>query len=252
MKKMHLKRKYLKRRKINNTIVIIILLIISIIFIVFEVGNKAKDIIIKIGKVEAKKIASIIINKSVSSELTSQLSLDQLFKIEKNENGEVETIDFDSVLVNKVLAISTIAVEKNFRYLEAGEIDKIDLDEFDLINYDEKMLRKGYCYKVPLGIIFGNPFLSNLGPKIPIKFTMIGNMSSNINSEISNYGINNALIESYIRFKITLNIIIPFYYEPIVLEIDVPIAIKIINGKVPDYYSKGYNESSPIFKVPVE
>ena len=70
---MHLKRKYLKRRKINNTIVIIILLIISIIFIVFEVGNKAKDIIIKIGKVEAKKIASIIINKSVASELTSQL-----------------------------------------------------------------------------------------------------------------------------------------------------------------------------------
>jgi len=37
--------------------------------------------------------------------------------------------------------------------------------------------------------------LSNLGPKIPVKFDLVGEVIINIETKITNYGINNAMME---------------------------------------------------------
>lgn len=251
MKRMHLKRKKLLfNSKFNIIILILFLVFICTILVIFIVGKRVNNELMGIGVSESKKFASIIITKSVSEDLIDDL--DNLYKIEKNINGEIESIDIDSVIVNKILTLSSLKIQDNLKYLENGDIDKIDFKESLIINYDEKSLRKGIFYKVPIGIIFNNTFLSNLGPKIPIRFSIIGNLISNLNTKINSYGINNVLIESSIHYTLTLSILLPFYKTLSTFEVDIPVAIKIINGKVPEYYSNGYNESSPILKVPVE
>ena len=49
--------------------------------------------------------------------------------------------------------------------------------------------------------------------------------------------INNAIVEIYIKFNLQERIIIPFKSKDITINDKLPIALKIINGSVPNYYS---------------
>ena len=104
-----------------------------------------------------------------------------------------------------------------------------------------------------MGIISNNVLLSNIGPKIPVKLNLIGNVVSSVETTVKNYGINSALIEIYANVEVTEEVIIPFQTERIKITNNIPIAIKIINGSVPDYYSDGkLNSSSNILSLPIE
>ena len=82
---------------------------------------------------------------------------------------------------------------------------------------------------------------------------MVGNVVSSIETSISNYGINNAIVEVYAKVEVTEEVIIPFQTKRIKVVNNVPIAIKIIQGNVPDYYSDGkLNSSSNILSLPIE
>ena len=94
-------------------------------------------------------------------------------------------------------------------------------------------------------MIFNNPILANLGPKVPIKVNLAGDVISYISAEVDDYGINNSLIKVFINLKVNETIIIPFYDKNIVMEAKVPVAIKLISGKIPEYYI-GSKESKQI------
>ena len=64
-------------------------------------------------------------------------------------------------------------------------------------------LKSGIIYQVPTGIIFNNGLLSNIGPKIPVKLSLIGDVTIDIKTTIKDYGINNAVIQVSINVKVT-------------------------------------------------
>ena len=103
-----------------------------------------------------------------------------------------------------------------------------------------------------MGAVFNNSFLANLGPKIPIRFNLVGKIKANLKSTITDYGINNALIETVLHLTLTLKVILPITSEEISVESNVPISMKIISGEVPEYYLNGYNQTSLILTLPVE
>ena len=103
-----------------------------------------------------------------------------------------------------------------------------------------------------MGIAFENAFLSNLGPKIPVRFNMVGTVFSNINTNVKSHGINNALMEVVIDVTVSIRVSIPFAWRDFTTTEKIPLAIKVINGKVPTYYSSGISSSSPLLSVPVE
>jgi sporulation protein YunB len=103
-----------------------------------------------------------------------------------------------------------------------------------------------------MGAVFGNSFLANLGPQIPIRFNLVGNIKSNLKSSITNYGINNALIETVIHLALSVKIILPISAKEVTIESDIPISMKMITGKVPQVYMNGYNQTSPILTLPVQ
>lgn len=255
---MHLKKRIINIRKIKKTnlLIVILLFLILFIFLTFKMINlKVVPTLINYAEIEINRLASILVGKIISNEVNDSIDTSNMFIIEKDETGKIQTIDYDSQVVNRVLVVAVTAIRTNLKYLSQGEFDKITTGNIiqELYDkYDKEKMNKGIFYEVPFGVAFNNPFLANLGPKIPVKFTLIGDISSGLNTKITNYGINNAIIETSLNIKVKLMIALPIYSKESEMGMTIPIVMKIIQGEIPKYYLNGYNQNSSILTLPVE
>ena len=252
MSKMKLKKKIKIRNNINFIIYIIISIVLAVFLLFRYINKKVSPLLLDYAEIESKKLSSIIVSKAINNEIAKELTVENLFVITKSDDGEIRTIDFNPVLVNQLLLKATTAVQTNLKYLEDGDIDKLELGENTLINYDPNNLREGIFYKVPTGVIFGNALLANLGPKIPVRFSLIGDIIANVVTNVTSYGINNALIDAKMSLKLNQKVILPIATRDISVEVTVPIALKVIQGVVPEYYFNGFTTNSEVFTLPVE
>lgn len=249
MKRVHLRSH--KKMKISTKIFItIILILISTCSLINYSGKKFLPVIMNQAKIDCKKMAIVTIKNSLNDDVLKILD-DDMYNVIQNKDGEIQTIDFNPVIVNKFLSSTTSIVSNNLKKIEKGKIN--DISFINSEEYNIKNLKNGVISEIPMGIISNNVLLSNIGPKIPVKLNLIGNVVSSVETTVKNYGINSALIEIYAKVEVTEEVIIPFQTERIKIVNNIPVAIKIINGKVPDYYSDGkLSTSSNILSIPIE
>jgi len=245
-------KKRIKIKKINIFLLTLVLILIGIMVSFRYINTKGAPVIMRYAEMEAKKLSSIIINNAVDQNITSDLDLDKMFMITKEESGEIKTIDFNSPHVNNFLTKATKSIQTDLNKIETGQIESLKISNVSFEKYDKEKLKKGIIYEVSSGVIFRNAFLSNIGPKIPVKLNLIGDVTSSVSTEVTNYGINNALIQVYVNLKVTERIIIPFYSKDVDIETKIPIALKMVTGEVPKYYMNGLTENSPSVVVPTE
>ena len=175
--------------------------------------------------------------------------------MERDEEGNIESIDYNSKEVNEILIASVTAISTNMKYLTEGKIDKVTMGDTLENFYDEyeaAKLKDGVIFEIPMGVAFKNPFLSNFGPKIPVKFYLIGDVTSKLETNIKSFSINSAYIETNLNLKVSLKITLPINSKQIDVENVIPLAIKVIQGKIPEVYLNGYNENAPNLTLPVE
>lgn len=230
---------------------IIIFLFLAIYFSLKYINLKVNPILLDYAELESRKIASIVINNAVNKNVTENVDVEDLFLITKDANDEIKTIDFNPITVNKLLTKTTNSVQMNLKYIEQGKIELLDLATNALIDYNKDKLKQGIIYEIPTGVIFGNSFLANIGPTVPVKFSLVGDIISYVNTKITNYGINNALIEVNIVLELSEQVILPFVTNKIKIETTIPVALKLIQGSVPEYYMNGV-QNSPSFALPIE
>lgn len=249
---MKLKRKYPLFNKPINIIIFIIIFFVVSLFITFKWFNlKVSPILFEYAQLESRKLASIIINNAVAKNVTENIDIDELFLITRDSNNEIKTIDFNPLTVNKILTEVTNSVQINLKYIEQGKVELLSLTTDELIDYDINKLKQGIIYEIPTGVIFNNSFLSNLGPKLPVKLSLAGDIVSHINTKVTNYGINNALIEVGIVLELSEQVMLPFMSDRIKIECEIPVAIKLIQGTVPNYYFNGIDKNSPSITLPI-
>lgn len=237
--------------KKNIFIATLLLCVIITIIVLKIISIRVSPILMNYAELETKKLSSIVINRAVNKQLANGMNIDEMFNIIKNDNGEIATIDFNPAIVNKVLNTTTNVVLINLKAIEEENIDFIELPDI-LISNDKDKLKNGIIYEIPLGTITNSGFLSNLGPKIPIKLNIIGSVESNVKTNIKEYGINNALVEIYIRISVTEQINVPFISKRVTVTSDIPVALKVIQGSVPKYYGGTLSKQSNIFSIPIE
>ena len=242
-----------KRKKIKTSTkisTIAIFVILSAYFFINYCGNRVLPILMKQATIDCKKMAILIIKNSLNDEVLSTLD-NNMYNVIQNNNGEIQTIDFNPIIVNKFLTKTTNVVSNNLKNLEKGNIK--DISFIDINDYDINNLKNGVISSIPMGIITNNVLLSNLGPKVPVKINMVGNVISNVETKVSNYGINSSLIQVFVKVEVTEEVIIPFQTKTIKVVNEIPVAMKVINGKVPEYYGSGrLSESSNILSIPIE
>ena len=224
--------------KFNIFIIVIIICFIISIFTLNIFSKKVLPIFMNYAVSQIKIKTTSLINKVVSEEVSNISNLDELISITKNSSNDIQMIDFNSGYVNKLLVSTTKSL-----------LNKIENNNI----FDNSIISKyedGFIYEIPIGSIFNNIFLNNLGPKIPLKINIIGDVFANINTEIKEYGINNALLEITVNVSVTEKVVIPFISENINVSLSIPVFLKLIQGNIPIYYGSGFERNSNIISTP--
>ena len=224
----------MKRKWLKLLITFILLIIFTFIILVF-LSNKVIPFYMNYSEAEMKRVVTTVINKSVTEEVTNQLEVDSFFVLKK-ENDNTIIVDFDPVIVNRVMSKISDVVYNNLKLI--SKKDKLTLEKYNL---DES-----YFY-IPSGIIFNTTMLNNIGPRIPINLEIISSVNPNLKTEVTEYGINNSLIEVYINVIVDVKMILPMYSNTMQIVVVLPLAVKLIQGEVPKYYQRGYASSTLFF-----
>lgn len=224
----------MKRKWLKLLITFILLIMFTFIILVF-LSNKVIPFYMNYSEAEMKRVVTTVINKSVTEEVTNQLEVDSFFVLKK-ENDNTIIVDFDPVIVNRVMSKISDVVYNNLKLI--SKKDKLTLEKY---NIDES-----YFY-IPSGIIFNTTMLNNIGPRIPINLEIISSVNPNLKTEVTEYGINNSLIEVYINVIVDVKMILPMYSNTMQIVVVVPLAVKLIQGEVPKYYQRGYASSTLFF-----
>lgn len=202
--------------------------------------TKINDVLKVFAENEITNVSTYVINESIMNSF-DKVNVDDLFNTVTNKNGEIISVDFNTLEVNKTLTNVNSSILKALKEIGNNNYSNLSSDIYELEKRDN-----GFIYYVPLGVVSGNPVVADLGPKIPIKATLNGSVFSNVRTELTEYGINNSLLKVYIEVNTSISFIMPFVSDTIKLKSEVPIITKIINGKVPEVYGSGYAISSPL------
>lgn len=233
-----MKRINLKKRKKHKKHKIIII-IITIIVILNYINKKISPKLTHYAEEELKKISNLVITQSISMEDIEKINIDELFIITRNSKNEILTVDLNTILVNKLITIATKNIQENLKQLELGKLNE----------YNE--YSNGVIIKIPLGEITNNFIFNEIGPKIPVKLKIMGNMDAKLNTKVTNYGINNALIETSLDITIKEEVLLPINTSEITVVSSIPLSVKLISGTVPNFYSNGIIKESAL-NIPLE
>lgn len=159
-----------------------------------------------------------------SNNFITNEEVNDILYIDKNKSNEIVYLDYDIDKTYKLLN----------KYIESLKKD----------NSKSKILT------VPFFIASDNIIISSLGPKIKFKYEIIDNIKGKIKTKVTDFGVNNALVEMYFELEIGYLVVIPMNKKESVLKTEILISSKIINGKVPTFYGKNiFKESGVSAKI---
>ncbi|MEG2928661.1 MAG: sporulation protein YunB [Oscillospiraceae bacterium] len=161
-----------------------------------------------------------LITKAVNDAVMKQadkteVSYDDLVNIEKNNAGEILSISYNSLHMNRLKSEITYAVIE-----ETQKIPDTDI-------------------YIPIGNILDIDFLQNKGPKLKFTFTPSSYVESDIESVFQNTGINQINHQIFIIVRVVGSALIPNFSTSITVENKVCVAETIIIGKVPNNIGNG-------------
>ena len=229
-------------------ITIIFCIIISIVMVEkFKSTNEKK--LKKYAITETSHFISNLIQQIVYDVSNNKLDDNKIFSISRNNYNEIEIIDFNTKEVNNVLEEITTKIEENLKMLEQGKIKNLNISStFKGKNF--KGIHDGVLFE--LGDNFFGNKVFNIETKIPLRISFIGNVYTSISTKIKNYGLNSAYLEVIVKVEVKEKIVMPTTNTECVIKDDYPIALKIIQGKIPNYYNGEFESNSTTYSLPLK
>ena len=174
----------------------------------------------------AKSIATIVSNEQATIVMREH-SYDELFTIEKDNNGNITMLKSNVIPINEI--ISDVA-------------NKIQ----------EELNKKGReNIEIALGSFTGFKLLAGRGPGVKIRISSIGDVETDLKSEFTAQGINQTLHRVYLQVKCNVNILTPFDNISRDIANQVLLLENVIVGNIPSSYYNfdGLNETKDALEV---
>lgn len=210
------------KRKIATIIVIMIIAISTVKLILDSVLPIFDTLCLN----KAKSIATIVSNEEATN-VMKEHSYDELFTIEKDQNGNITMIKSNVISINEIIS--------------------------DIPNkIQEQINKKGReNVQIALGSFTGLRLLAGKGPGINILISCAGNVETDLRSEFIAQGINQTLHRVYLQVKCEVTILTPFNNITSSINNQVLLVENVIVGNVPStYYNlEGLNGSSDALEV---
>ncbi|MEF3304376.1 sporulation protein YunB [Paenibacillus sp. GYB003] len=165
-----------------------------------------------VAMLRVKQVATQSINTAITEQISRGQSFDRLIDWRTDKNGKITGF-----------------------MLNYGEHMRITSDAINTVQSVLNELKE-IPEHIPVGQAMDSAIIASFGPKIPIKFTPVGAVKVDLSTRQQDTGINNILVEVYIRITTEVAIIIPFDSEPEVVETEIPISYVLVVGDVPMYY----------------
>ena len=189
--------------------------VIIILMIAFTVAKIILDSILpvfdKLCEEKAMSIATIISNNK-ATEVMSEHTYDELFTIEKDNNGNITMIKSNVIPINEIISDVAVRIQ-----------EELEKREDDII-------------QIPLGSVTGFKLLAGSGPNINIKIVPAGSVKTDLRSEFVAQGINQTLHRIYLQVDCQVTIVTP--YDEISKEISNQVLLieNVIIGNIPSTY----------------
>lgn len=179
---------------------------------------KFRPVIKAISVSKAKVISTEAVNEAILQELSeNKEAYNQIVKLEKLENGELTAILSDMEKVNKLKSRVGMIIQNKFLSLKDRKIT------------------------VALGTLSGIEMFNGLGPGVPMKISVSGNVSTDFKTSFSGAGINQTIYQIYLYIRTRICVMVPgcsccedFESSFLVSEI-------VVLGNVPKVYSSQGN-----------
>ena len=202
-----------KKKSIKNRLLMLFILIILFsLIMVYYISNKVMPNLLIYSENIVKEEGITLVSENITDKVINILDKEDLFYIDKDNEGNIESIDYNSKVVNEIIKESSEVVQDNF--------NKYKTENNNIIAY------------VPIFSGSNNIFLENLGPKVPIKLVLDGNVITSLETNVKEYGYNSALIEISIRIEANVEVILPFKTKKKKIVNNIPISIKIVQGNI--------------------
>ncbi|MCZ8522790.1 MULTISPECIES: sporulation protein YunB [Paenibacillus] len=197
------------KRNLLISLVVVVLLLLQL-FLYIE--RNLKPPLAALAKVRVKQIATETINGAITEQMAKNTSFDKLIDWKTDRSGKVTAFMLNNAEHLRVTADTVRIVQQ--------QLDRI----------------ASMPEEVPLGQAMDSPLLASFGPDIPIRLVPAGSAKVDLSTRHQNAGINNVLVEVFVRIRVEVNIIIPFDTVPEVVETEIPISYSLVVGDVPTYY----------------
>ena len=229
-----------------------VFVVISVALMFYFVNVRLTPIYLQYAEVQSKKIASLVISKAINSRTLNVMDINEIIIEVPSDKPNMMTQKINTEIISRVQAETVTLVQTHLEQAEEGNLD--NLPYLDDIEYDPNAMEDngGIVFFVPLSQAANIPLLGNLGPKIPIRFHVIGSVQSNIIRDITEFGINSAMVDISILIKVNVEVIVPLATKTTTIEQKIPVAMGIISGQVPQIYTKGEGGTQPSIEVPLQ
>ncbi len=223
-------KKFKSRKKVNFLWIYIILILFEVIWSINSLGKLISPKLINIVKNNIVYYDNLLVEEYLDTqELRSNL-IDDLISLDKNKNEEIMNININTAKSYELM--SSIVKE-----LKSKSNSYSDIDSYAKNKRGQMVLR------YPIGLASSNILLNNLGYRIPLKLVLNSNVLTGIKTKVTNYGLNNALIEVYLKVSFVSNIIYFSLDEAVNSDYEILLASRMIMGRVPDVFN-GYLEKN--------
>ena len=239
----------MNKKKIYIFISLLVLSFFTALYLTSLAGKGLEQVIVKYATSETERIANVILNDVVN--IDDDYFNEDLFEISRDNDGNIELINFDTKVTNRLLKDINNKAMKRLSAIEKGDTTDIELSD-SLKGTRLAFLDDGVVCDIPIGSLFHNGLIVNLTTSIPIRFSFIGTVSSNIVTDVKEYGFNNALIEVGIEVTIKEKITMPHSTESIPITTKVNLTTQLIQGSVPNYYNGAFSASSQVFATKIK
>jgi len=227
-------------KKWKLIVIVVAFALVLLLPIIMHISTRVSQNMMTFAKAEVRKVVLQVIGNSVVDAISENPDINnEFFNVRTNDVGEIEMLEYDAVQLNKLLNTTARRIRVNLKAVETGTIDQLTEEENALGSYNDENIRGGVVYEVPVGNALGTPLLANLGPRVPVRLRMVGSVYCFARTSIEEYGINNVMVRIFMYIEVRHQVQLPMMNDEILVRSIELVSIKMVQGRIPDYYGGG-------------
>ncbi len=201
-------RKTIKLRYRILTAIIIIFILVDVFL--YYLATIITPYILAVADAEIKARILNVINETIIKECSERFNYDEVMRVERDRDNNIVMLRADTMKMNVLSSNITFKVQQR-------------LDNFRQLKID-----------IPMGYIFNNNLLAQLGPNIRVEVEPLGYIETKYLSQFESVGINQSRHKIYVELNTKVKVIVPLKSNEIDLKTQVAVSETILLGKVPE------------------